>query len=722
MKKLYLCMLTTSLFYTGFAQHYDTIPLQQDSLQTSAIQHLQEVVVTAQPRAYVVDQVSSSLRLLTPIQKLPQNIQVISGALIRDQQLSLLGPAIIRDISGATWLEHWSMYTRINMRGARVSEFRDGMNVTSNWGPLSIDMDLVDRIEFVKGPAGFMMSNGEPSGIMNIVTKKPTGKSSQELSLMIGSFDLYRAAVDLDGAFDKKHRLLYRFNLVGHTENDFRPYMFQQRVSVHPVLTYRIDEKTTFTAAYTQQVVNMADVGSPYAFSPKTFADLPRSFTLAEPGLEPTHIRDQNLFLYLHHQLSPSWKLTVQSAYFHYYQQGSDLWPASLDSAGNMIRSVYNFDVLSEYAFGQFFLNGEMFTGNIRHRILAGVDVGDKQNWYDWSQHHELDTKQHPFSIYQPVYGRPANGLPVFDRSKSIRQRAGTNTINQSYTGLYVQDEMGFWHDMLRITLAARYTDVHQSDYGTKYQASKLTPRVGVSVSVDKQTHVYALFDQSFLPQSGLLRGGKSPKPQTGNNLELGIKKDWFQGQWRTTASLYRIMKNGLLLPDPDTAENPNGLYSLQIGQSRTRGAELDIRGNLTQALQMILNYAYTEAEITKDADPKKLGQPIPGNARDVANGWLTYIIQRGKLKGFGLSAGFSYQHHRSSWEGFWESTTPKMPLPDYFRMDAGLSWEHEHLRLNLTLNNVLNSYLYSGSPYSNFYYWQAEAPRNFRLGITYRL
>ena len=42
-------------------------------------------------------------------------------------------------------------------------------------GPLTEDMSMVERIEFVKGPAGFMLANGDPSGFYNVVTKKPSG-------------------------------------------------------------------------------------------------------------------------------------------------------------------------------------------------------------------------------------------------------------------------------------------------------------------------------------------------------------------------------------------------------------------------------------------------------------------------------------------------------------------------------------------------------------------
>lgn len=691
-----------------------------DSSMVNKIHVLREIEITERKTDYSTNHVSSSLRITTPLRKLPQNIQIITAQVLADQQVTVMGNDVIHSVSGATHLEHWSMYTRINMRGGRASEFRNGMDVSSSWGPLSVDMGLVDRIEFVKGPAGFMLSNGEPGAIMNVVTKKPSGSRTHEISMMMGSYAFYRASVDLDDRIDQKGKWLYRFNLIGQIENSFRPYEFDHRLSVHPVITYRINDQTDITAEYTLQQVNMSDVGSPYAYSPKKFADVSRNFTTLEPGLVPTRITDQNLFLYFHHQLNMYWRLTIQAAYFNDIQQGSDIWPSSLDSAGNMIRGVSNFDVLSQYAFGQAFFNGDIQTRNIHHRILAGLDLGNKQNWYDWSQYHALDTRDRPFNIYQPIYGSPANGLPDFDRSKSIRERAGNNTVNQNYTAVYLQDELGLWNDRIRLTLAGRYTDVKQSDYGTAYEANHFTPRIGLNISLNQQTSLYLLFDQSFLPQSGLLRGNKTPRPQTGNDLEMGLKKDWMHEKWSTTLSVYRIQKNGLLVNDPDTTDNPDNRYSLQIGQSTAKGIELDMRGHIANGLRMILNYAYTDSRITRDVDKNKIGQSIPGYAHHIANVWLTYQWQNGLWKGFGLSAGCFYQKDRSSW-GLQHDGILNMPLPDYFRLDGGLFWEKDHLKINFTANNLLNTNLYSGASYANFYYWQAEPPRNYKLGVYYR-
>lgn len=691
--------------------HISNIQLNQKN------NRLNEITINGIRNDYKTDRVSNSLKLLTPLELVPQNIQVVTAAVLTDRQIISMKDGVISNVSGATRLEHWDNYTRINMRGTRASEFRNGFNVTSNWGPLTADMSMVDRIEFVKGPAGFMMSNGEPGGMFNIVTKKPTGETKGNVDLAFGSFDLYRAALDLDGHLDKKNRLQYRLNLMGQTQNSFQNYKFDKRYTIHPVLKYIINDKTDVTLEYALQHATLSNLGTSYLFSPNGYGDLPRDMNLLEPDLAPTKIDDQSLFVYLHHYFNDNWKLSVRAAYLNSKQMGSSAWPGSMDSAGNMIRNISLFDALNESKFGQAFLNGKIQTGSVAHKIIIGLDMGDKQNTYDWSQSHALDTREHPFNIYHPNYGTPANGYPDFDRSKPLTERADASRINQSYSGIYLQDELGFFEDKVRLTIAGRFTHVKQATYGDIYSASKVTPRLGLSVSVAPDANIYALFDQSFIPQSGLLRGDKLPKPETGSDYELGIKKSWFGNRLQSTLSAYSIYKNGLLVSDPDTTGNADHRYSLQLGQARTNGVELDIRGEIARGLSIIANYAYTNSEITKDINETNVGKPLPGFAKNIINGWLNYQIHNGALNGLGFSLGATYRADRSTWS--WASENQKS-LPDYFRMDAGLSYKVDHLKINLAVNNLLNDYLYEGAPYGNFYYWQMEAPRNFRLGFSY--
>ncbi|TDE18599.1 TonB-dependent receptor [Dyadobacter psychrotolerans] len=696
------------------------------SLKEDANQ-LQEVVVHG-GSGYKTNEVSSSLRIQTPILETPQNIQVVSSKVLSDQQIISMSDGLIRNVSGAARLEHWGdLYANITMRGSQIQAFRNGFNVVSSfWGPLTEDMSFVDHIEFVKGPAGFMLANGDPSGLYNVVTKKPTGQTKGEASITVGNYGLFRTALDLDGKLSQDGKLLYRLNVSGQNKKSFRANEYNNRYSIAPVVSYQIDEKTKLTAEYTLQYAKMSDVGSYYIFSTEGYATLPRDFTTLPAGLEPTKIKDHSFFLNLQHQFNSDWRITAQAAYFNYQQKGTSLWPNVVNPDGGLIRSVGIWDAASEMTLAQVFLNGNVSTGAVTHRILGGIDIGSKDYMADWVQSHALDTLGGEYNIHSPYTGAPNNGYPVWDRTLNLEARAvnGGGLMDQKYTGIYAQDELGFLNNKIRLTLAGRYTYVSQSSWGGPQVSDKhFTPRVGLSISLDKQTSLYALYDQAFTPQSGKLANGGTIKPLTGNNREIGIKKDWAGGKWNTTAAIYSITKRNELTADPNSP--PNSGLSIVLGEKRAQGVEFDLRGTIVNGLNLVANYAYTDSKVTKVAagvTDIKVDDVIPGFAKHTVNSWLSYKLQNGALKGTGISAGFTYLADRAT--GTWNTSNAKENLPNYFKLDGGLFWEKDNIKLTLNVFNILDEYLYSGSFYGymgNVYSWQAEAPRNARFSINYK-
>ncbi|MRS61852.1 TonB-dependent receptor [Larkinella terrae] len=678
-------------------------------------EQLDEVVVEGK-NSYKTDVASSSLRLKTPLLELPQNIQVVNRQLLADQQIFDMLEGVSRNVSGVTRQEHWDNYARLNMRGSRVAPFRNGMNVQSTWGPTAEDMSMVERIEFVKGPAGFMMANGEPSGFYNVVTKKPTGVTRGEAAFAVGSFDTYRATLDLDGKLSKDSKLLYRLNLMGQSKGSHRDFEFNNRYTIAPVVKYKINDQTSITAEYTYQYSQMSAIGSAYVFDANGLGKQPRNATIASANLEPTVIHDHSAFLILEHQISENWKLTGQLAYFNFTQVGNSLWADSAKTDGRIYRNSSIWDAANESKFGQIFVNGEVTTGPVVHRILGGLDLGNKKYMADWGQSFPLYDSTFVFNTNSPNYYLPTHLIPKYDRSTSLRARAGVNVMSQSFTGLYVQDELRFWQDRIRLTLAGRLTSVKDSQYGAATNETKFTSRVGISGSVNKQTTVYALYDQAFVPQSGADRQGKAFDPITGNNLEAGLKKDWADGRWNSSVSVYQITKNNVLTTDPT---NPN--YSVQLGQTQAKGVEVDVRGELLPALNLMLNYAYTDAKITKDTRSESVGLPVPGFSKHVTNAWLSYRLRNTALQGLGVSLGYQWQLDRYGW--FSEAVDKNPTLPNTFRLDGAISWQNNRVNIALNVNNILDAYLYSGAYYSwsKAYYYQAEAPRNFRLSMGYK-
>lgn len=683
---------------------------------------LTEVIVTSNKK-YRTPAVSSSLRLTTPILEVPQNIQVITKGLLADQQTFDMLEGVQRNVSGAQKLEHWDNYAYINMRGSQVTAFRNGMNVQMPWGPLTEDMSMVERIEFVKGPAGFMLANGEPSGLYNVVTKKPSGYTKGEASFSLGSFDTYRATLDLDGKLSKDGKLLYRLNVMGQLKGSHRDYEYNNRYSIVPVLKYLVDNNTSLTLEYTHQFSQMSVIGSNYAFSRKGYADLPVNFTTAEPNMTPSNITDRSVLAIFEHKFSDDWKFTAQASYLNYKLAGQSMWPQGFNPANDslMQRGIGIWDALGINKTGQMFLTGKVATGAIVHKILGGVDLYNKDYYADWSQGAAFGGA---FNIYKPVYGTvSAAGMPVWDRSKDIRERGVR--YSSSSSSFYVQDELDFFNDKLRITLAGRYTNIKQLDpYASSVSDKKFTPRIGVSYSIMKDFAVYALYDQSFIANYGSDWQGRPFDPQHGNSYEAGLKKDWFNGQWSSTLAVYKIIRNNVLTTDTEHPNETTGQYTYNriSGEQQTKGVEVDIKGEIVKNLELVANYAFTEAKITKDSDPKVIGHQVAGATKHIVNTWLSYRISKGVLSGLKFSGGYTYQAGRSSWYVFDNSENA---LPDYIRFDGAVSYTMGRYLINFNVNNLTNRYLYSGAPYNYaspaYYYWQAEAKRNCRVTVAYR-
>lgn len=675
---------------------------------TVSTEELSEVTVTGYGEDnYNTTDISPSLKVDTPLLETPQNIQVVTGQLLDDQQIFNMVEGVSRNISGVHRTEHWdNMYARINMRGSKIPAFRNGMNVEMPWGPLSEDMSMVERIEFVKGPAGFMMANGEPGGFYNVVTKKPAGESSAAATFTTGSFNTLRATADFDGKITKDNTLLYRLNLMGQQKNTHRDFGYNNRYALAPVLKYNFNEQTYLTAEYTYQYSEFHQPGG-YVASPDGYATLPRDFSASDPKIGPSKINDHSLFLTFNHQLSSQWSVTAKMAYFDYSVLGQYVYPGAIDGEGNMSRNLSVWDAQATNKLGQIYLNGKLATGSVNHHILAGLDLSDKHYIAVFPSLEGLPD----LNIYNPQYDIPTDSIPEYHPAETLNKRA-TYRDNISQTAVYLQDELRFWDNKVRLTLAGRLTDSNTND--VKEQV--FTPRVGVSISPYSNSSIYALYDQAYLPQGGSDFEGNRFDPVRGHNIEAGLKRQWFNSNWSSTISVYRITKENVLTADPNHPD-----FSVQLGEIRSQGVEVDIKGRILQGLNLVLNYAYTDSKVTEDTDDAIVGEPTPGTARHINNTWLSYRLPDNVLEGLRISLGYQWQVDRTSWYSF---DGLEKPLDDYFRLDGGISWGNDRLNVAFNVNNILDEYLYSGFPPSaadGSYVWITEPPRNFRLSVGYK-
>ncbi len=708
---------TLEVSLLGYASQEKSIIVNKNETVKVAIiklaeqeEELDEVVVNGHQNKYVKNTPSQTLRLNTEVTKLPQNIQIIGGELLQDQLATTMMEGVIRNVSGVNLLEHWGNFARVNMRGFRLPAFRNGFNFQDTWGPLSEDMAFVEQIEFVKGPAGFMMSAGEPGGFYNVVTKKPTNQSIANINIMGGSYDFYRGNVDLGGKLTENGKLLYRFNAMYQTSDSHRGNEDAERYGFAPAITYNFSDKTSIT---TELNYNNAEsfLGSAYVFA--TVADgygsLARDFKFTDDNYKATDISELSFFTTLKHDFNENWSAEAKFAYLRYDQVGNSTWLWSLDeTTGDAVRYASIWDALSLGKFAQVYLYGTVNTGSVKHNLLGGFDFTERNYWADFSQFGLIDVDT-PFNIYNPVYGNTV--FPEFDRSVDLKFRGNAYSYGYTNRSFYLQDEINLFEDKVRLTLAGRYTNL--STLGKEDNDKIFTPRAGLSVDILPNLTAYALYDQAFNPNSGISATGDSFDPEEGNDIEGGIKKSFFEGKLKTSLGAFLITKQNVLVTDPD-----NTNYSIQLGEIQSKGIEFDLQGQITSELNLILNYANTNVEITEDSDPDLVGTRVAGHAKHMTNGWLNYSFSEdSKLKGFGASIGYQYQIDRSTWA--WGADN-QSDLPDYFRLDGGLSWKNKKIRIQANVNNILNEYLYSGANYSAYLYWQSEPGINGRLSLTY--
>ncbi|WP_417359235.1 TonB-dependent receptor domain-containing protein [Galbibacter sp.] len=682
---------------------------------------LDEVVVNGNGHAdFLVKQPSTSLRLTTEVLELPQNIQIISNNLIKSQNLVNMMENVTRNVSGAQMIEHWGTFARINMRGFKLPAFRNGLNIELPWGPLAEDMSMVQNIEFVKGPAGFMQSAGEPGGFYNVVTKKPTNQSINEISFTADSFGSYRVSFDSGGALTEDNRLQYRLISMYEDAQTHRDYDESDRFVIAPSLSYDITDKTKVITEFTYQQSNQI-TGAAYIFAPVEdgFGSLDRNFTFLDKDFPQSKIEEVSILVNATHKFNDKWSVIGQYMFMDYTSTGASAWPASVVGNGEFYRGISVSDAVSTNELGQLYINGEVNTGGIKHKIMGGFDYRHLEYWADWSQAGggPIDINQ-PFNIYNPVYGEAV--YPVFDRSVSVKVRGAANYQGTIYRSFYLQDEVWMWNDRLRLTLAARYNGAKIFAYGDQSQDEKITPRAGLSFNILPDFTFYALYDQAFTPQYGQSYTKEKFDPLESVDMEGGLKKQWFGGKLNTSLTFYQITKNNYLVSDRENVdENGNDRFLTQTGEVQSKGIEFDMQGQLTPAINVVFNYANTDVEITKDTKEENIGDSVAGHAKHLTNGWVNYGFLPGTaLEGFAVSLGYQYQVDRSTWA--WGADNEAV-LPNYFRMDGGLSWSNDHFRVNLNVNNILDKHLYSGAAYADYLYWQSEPGINGRLTLTYR-
>ncbi|KJG55399.1 ligand-gated channel protein [Photobacterium kishitanii] len=658
----------------------------------------------------------------------PQGLTVIDNEQLQQREVQSLNqalrytPGVVTETRGAAV----TMYDTYKVRGFDVNQsYYDGLVLPylSGWNfQAQADPIAVQQIEVFKGPTSVLYGAMNPGGMVNMIAKSPQMEHSTTVDVGAGSRNLMKASIDTTGQIGDSN-LSYHFIGLARKQDSQVDTATNERYIVAPSLNWQVSDKTliNFNLYYQNDPamgINSALPVSGMFISNSNGSTSPSTF--ASDGNWDSFKRDFVMAGYkIDHQFNDQWSFLQNARYtngsLHQKNTYSMSFTESGSNAGQLQRNIYSTDEnLKAFTIDNQF-SGKLKLNRWEHNLLFGLDY---QTMNGSSNYKEYDTSSianwNQFNIFSPN-----NNLIVNPSSLSVKSTTITD-VDLYQTGFYLQDQIR--HDKLVLLTGGRFDTYKLSTLtnGTipsSTDQNDFTYRVGALYTFDNGIAPYASYATGFEPTTGTDSSGNAYKPETSEQVEVGMKYQAPDMSKSASISLFHILKNDTLVADPDNYTNPK----LQVGQVRSQGVELQGKWFVTSNLDISPSYTYTDMQITKDASSNLKGTTpiyVPTHAASI---WANYYFYDGALAGTRVSGGTRYVGTMQM-----DSTNTEGKVPAYTITDLSLGYDLSELSrglsgvtANFLVNNVFNTANYTCFNSTNCWYGEE---RSVELHVKYEM
>ena len=314
----------------------------------------------------------------------------------------------------------------------------------------------------------------------------------------------------------------------------------------------------------------------------------------------------------------------------------------------------------------------------VNQTALAGVDF-----YYFGDIYKDEEGSIASLDIFQPHYGSKP-----YDRASDINE-----VIDTKATGLYFQDQIELFH---RLTIVAggrgdfvtndvrdRLLRVNEDRFDTAF-----SPRAGIVYeAVPKTVSAYFSYSRSFLSQPYELGvDGQPLPPQRGEQYEVGVKANAFDGRFSSLLAVYTATRTNVATPD-----TANPLFVDATGEERHRGVDFENNASPVKGWDLIASYAYIDARVTKD-NSGRVGDRVVGVPENTVSLWTKYTLQTGVFRGLGVGTGFRYLTRQAG------DSHNTFALPSYGVLNMALYYRRGRLKAQVNVNNVTNERYFVGA------------------------
>ena len=701
--------------------------------ENDTVKKLKEVIIEAKNNPSK----SSVNRAGIKEKDLPQAIQVIGKEIIQQQQSIRLSD-VVKNANG--------VYVGSARGGAQESFWSRGYDMSANNmfkngfrfnGGSIPEVSSLEKVEILKGSAALLYGNVAPGGIMNMVTKTPNFKTGGEISMQAGSYNFYKPSADVYGVLSKS--IAYRFNGSYENSESFRDYVTKNRYYVNPSLLFKVSDKTEITL----QADYLSDDWTPdfgTGSIGKEIADIPRNAYLGAKWSNG-NTKQTTASVLVNHEFNKNWKLNFNSSFQDYDRESIGTERIQPAANGDWNRPYGRNKAVEQILANQISLQGNFKTGKIKHQLFTGIDT----------EISNADT--YTFRFYDPITGATVttyDSVNIFDPNLYNASLDGpvlpsevTRIVKTETTrfGVYAQDLISF-SEKFKALLGVRYSyqeakpETHNIAANTVTEETirndrAFSPKVGLIYQPTKYTTIFSSYSNSFTPNTGVDIYNNAIEPSIIDQIEAGIKNEFWKGKLTTNVTLYQIVNSNLAQTaefDANGNLNTNTNVKALTGETTSKGIEFDITYFPIDDFKVLAGYSYNDMRYTKTTGATGSfieGDRLVRTPQHTANLSFFYTVPTGMFKNVSIGAIGNYIGNRlGGWNNQVNPAYPnnvwdrEIPVDGYTTIDVSLGYTWKDFTLLCKLSNITNELNYT---LHENYSVNPIAPRQILTSLRYK-
>ncbi|OUS12563.1 hypothetical protein A9Q89_05495 [Gammaproteobacteria bacterium 53_120_T64] len=593
--------------------------------------------------AYRVKSTSLGALGTTDLQNTPYSVEVYSREYMDNQQARSLSVMAKYDASiniGVGDLTHEN--NTFLIRGIRpdfdTGQKLDGLNFRSR--AMDLPLEHMERVEILKGAGGFLYGFGQPGGVVNYVSKRPTEQLTRSISTQLTDDGLFLLHGDIGDRIGKNDQFGYRINLV-HQEgdtyiNDGKSRRESGSIAldwqITPDLIWQVDAlqaERKSDGGYNGLVTNTDGAVNNYTRGkPLDPIDGDKRLAPAWGFYESEHKTYGSDLIW---QCHDNWDIKLSHRNASSYRYSYAPWLFANEN-GDYSAAQWNANNLFDSQQTQAVVTGKLETGFVKHSLTAGFS-----HTMTSSSRGGRGSPGYSFTSFSNV-GNLVN--PVEFSNAGIVKRSKGDADFQEYS--HIKRREFFLSDALNIgenwdlIIGLRHGTL-DSKYG-EYKESETTPTLALIHRPIEWMSLYASYVEAFE------EGATAPEtavnafevfdPLVSKQYELGVKIN--KANWSANMALFEL-ERGLTYTDS------NNVFS-QDGEARYRGVELSGKANFGEHWLLGASAMWLDATSEKTTGGALDGKPIESVARKQLRLYSEYSVPSSTLV---LTGGLQYTGKR---------------------------------------------------------------------------